>query len=187
MTDYLNPHKMGSDYPVVNRAGEIQTGRVDVAPGFESERDTATDGKPHPDNGVPIVKESLITDEEQPTEDIPKRYSSGMPHEQEDAFFDDRVVIKLVEGAYALVSKTDGKYGVALGRLKPISPPLDENGLARCGCGGKAKLVVQIESNYFVRCEKCGFRSGVLVGWEPAKTDTIKAWNRAMGVKEADE
>ena len=65
--------------------------------------------------------------------------------------------------------------------------PDPDTGLVRCGCGGKAKLVVQIESNYFVRCEKCGFRSGVLVGWEPAKTDTIKAWNTAMGYKEADE
>ena len=73
-----------------------------------------------------------------------------------------------------------------LWKLKPATPdPI--TGLVRCGCGGKAKLVVQIESNYFVRCEKCGFRSGVLVGWEPAKTDTIKAWNTAMGYKEADE
>ena len=46
MTDYLNPHRISANYPVVNRAGEIQTGRIDIAPGFDSVR--------------PTVKESLL-------------------------------------------------------------------------------------------------------------------------------
>ena len=40
MTDYLNPHRIGANYPVVNRAGEIQTGRIDIPPGFDSDRAT---------------------------------------------------------------------------------------------------------------------------------------------------
>ena len=53
MTDYLNPHHI---YP------DDISRRIDIAPGFDSFRDTATDGKPHPDNGVPTVKESLTTE-----------------------------------------------------------------------------------------------------------------------------
>ena len=36
MTDFLNPHRISANYPIVNRAGEIQTGRIDIAPGFDS-------------------------------------------------------------------------------------------------------------------------------------------------------
>ena len=54
MTDYLNPHRI---YP------DDISRRIDVPPGFDGFRDTATDGKPHPDNGVPTVKESLTVDE----------------------------------------------------------------------------------------------------------------------------
>ena len=129
MTDYLNPHKMGSDYPVVNRAGEIQTGRVDVAPGFDSVR--------------PPVKESLTT-------------------------------------------------------------ALDENGLARCGCGSKAEYMhsypfcngglwgVYCADDKMLGCyvqsdmtaDDRG--SGANVGMCQTKEEARKNWNRAMGWR-ADE
>ena len=56
MTDYLNPHRIGANYPIVNRAGEIQTERIDNPPGFDSDR------TPKEPLVVPTVKESLTTE-----------------------------------------------------------------------------------------------------------------------------
>ena len=57
MTDFLNPHRISANYPIVNRDGEIQTGRIDIAPGFDSDR------TPKEPLVVPTVKESLTTAE----------------------------------------------------------------------------------------------------------------------------
>ena len=125
--DYMNTHKT---YP------DDISRRIDIAPGFDSFRDTATDGKPHPDNGVPAVKDSLTT-------------------------------------------------------------ALDENGLARCGCGGKAEIVKTYDENSWtnivhVACKKCKIHitftaPAELHGTDALKDDAKAAWNRAMGYKGADE
>ena len=71
------------------------------------------------------------------------------------------------------------------------NPPLDENGLARCGCGGRLALHKMPESNYdsvedkpvfFVNCsnDDCS----LFFGYYHFAEDAIKAANRAMGVKE---
>ena len=99
MTDFLNPHRISANYPIVNRAGEIQTGRIDVPPGFDSVR--------------PTVKESLTT-------------------------------------------------------------ALDENGLARCGCGGKATLMTMEGLVVGVVCGECAVGTAV-------DQDAVNIWNRAMG------
>ena len=57
---------------------------------------------------------------------------------------------------------------------------LDENGLARCGCGGKAGFhysVMQRDNDCCVACGTCGVHSRVALCEEEARD----AWNRAMG------
>ena len=78
--------------------------------------------------------------------------------------------------------------------IKVLNPSLDENGLARCGCGGRLALHKMPESNYdsvedkpvfFVNCsnDDCS----LFFGYYHFAEDAIKAANRAMGVKGADE
>ena len=64
-------------------------------------------------------------------------------------------------------------------------PAIEENGLARCGCGGKAHLWPDGRESrtYHVVCCKCRASAHYFVNEQEAKD----AWNRAMGVKEADE
>ena len=69
---------------------------------------------------------------------------------------------------------------------KQHNPPLDENGLARCGCGGKPKFRFGMDwkgrpdDSCFVICEECGEQSGTVCGKEIAQ----HFWNRARGIKE---
>ena len=66
---------------------------------------------------------------------------------------------------------------------------LDENGLARCGCGGKAKawpsnLRQAMITGCEVRCTECA----ITTGWVRGKQDNIvKTWNTAMGWKDGAE
>ena len=64
-------------------------------------------------------------------------------------------------------------------------PAIEENGLARCGCGGKAHLWPDGRESrtYHVVCCKCRASAHYFVNEQEAKD----AWNRAMCVKEADE
>ena len=64
-------------------------------------------------------------------------------------------------------------------------PAIEENGLARCGCGGKAHLWPDGRESrtYHVVCCKCRASAHYFVNEQEAKD----AWNRAMGYKEADE
>jgi hypothetical protein len=53
---------------------------------------------------------------------------------------------------------------------------LDENGLARCGCGGKAERS-EINGHLSVSCESCG-----TLAWDfGSQANADKAWNTAMG------
>ena len=64
--------------------------------------------------------------------------------------------------------------------IKVLNPSLDENGLARCGCGGKAGFhysVMQRDNDCCVACGTCGVHSRVALCEEEARD----AWNRAMG------
>ena len=81
-----------------------------------------------------------------------------------------------------------------VGEMAIVQPSLDENGLARCGCGGRLALHKMPESNYdsvedkpvfFVNCsnDDCS----LFFGYYHFAEDAIKAANRAMGVKGADE
>lgn len=67
-------------------------------------------------------------------------------------------------------------------------PPLDENGLARCGCGGKAILFHQPDiegpgsdgDRWAVFCEKtCGMETSDMTSPEYA----VETWNTGMGWK----
>ena len=74
------------------------------------------------------------------------------------------------------------------------NPPLDENGLARCGCGGKAEIVKTYDENSWtnivhVACKKCKIHITFTAPAELSGTDALKedakvAWNRAMNIKE---
>ena len=69
--------------------------------------------------------------------------------------------------------------------IKVLNPSLDENGLARCGCGGKAHLWPDGRESrtYHVVCCECRASAHYFANEQEAKD----AWNRAMGVKGADE
>ena len=62
---------------------------------------------------------------------------------------------------------------------------LDENGLARCGCGGKAKIwpseptqFTKVITDYEVGCTECAMTTG----WVRGKQEhAVKVWNTAMG------
>ena len=57
--------------------------------------------------------------------------------------------------------------GTNMGKLKPV----------RCGCGGKAVAIGDIDNNiYFVKCDKCWISTDLF----HSKAEAIKAWNRAM-------
>ena len=64
-------------------------------------------------------------------------------------------------------------------------PAIEENGLARCGCGGEARLWPDGRESrtYHVVCCKCRASAHYFVNEQEAKD----AWNTAMGVKGADE
>lgn len=67
----------------------------------------------------------------------------------------------------------------------------DENGLVRCGCGGKAEIVKTYDENSWtnivhVVCKKCKIHitftaPAELRGTDALKEDAKAAWNRAMG------
>ena len=63
-------------------------------------------------------------------------------------------------------------------------PVLDENGLARCGCGGRAESMDNLDAygNYSTCCHDCG-----TYAWDHrSQAEADKAWNTAMGWR-ADE
>ena len=66
-----------------------------------------------------------------------------------------------------------------------LTTALDENGLARCGCGGEARLWPDGRESrtYHVVCCECRASAHYFANEQEAKD----AWNRAMGYKEADE
>ena len=78
--------------------------------------------------------------------------------------------------------------------IKVLNPSLDENGLARCGCGGKAEIVKTYDENSWtnivhVACKKCKIHITFTAPAELSGTDALKedakvAWNRAMNIKE---
>jgi hypothetical protein len=60
--------------------------------------------------------------------------------------------------------------------------PLDENGLAPCGCGGKAGFhysVMMRDNDCYVECGICGVHTKVVLSEDKARD----AWNTAMGWK----
>ena len=66
-------------------------------------------------------------------------------------------------------------------------PVLDENGLARCGCGGKAQIwpsdptqFTHVITDYEVGCTECAMTTGWVRG---KQENAIKVWNTAMGWK----
>jgi hypothetical protein len=63
--------------------------------------------------------------------------------------------------------------------------PDPKTGLVPCGCGGKAEFAgCSGDADYYsVICAECAIDTDSYALKEDAKT----AWNRAMGVKEADE
>ena len=61
-----------------------------------------------------------------------------------------------------------------------LTTTLDENGLARCGCGGKATLMTMEGLVVGVVCGECAVGTAV-------DQDAVNIWNRSRGVKEADE
>ena len=77
------------------------------------------------------------------------------------------------------------KWEVVKDLFTNTQPSLDENGLARCGCGGKAHLWPDGRESrtYHVVCCECRASAHYFANEQEAKD----AWNRAMGVKGADE
>ena len=64
---------------------------------------------------------------------------------------------------------------------------LDENGLARCGCGGKAKIWLSdfarftyLITDYEVGCTECAMTTDWVRG---KQENAVKFWNTAMGWK----
>lgn len=57
-------------------------------------------------------------------------------------------------------------------KLKPV----------RCGCGGEARVLHQVERGYYVRCRDCFTRTDFKV----TEAEAIEAWNRAMGERTAN-
>ena len=49
-----------------------------------------------------------------------------------------------------------------------------------CGCGGKAIIYINGACQAKIYCEKCGIESNIFA----TKYEAIKAWNKAMGVKD---
>ena len=73
--------------------------------------------------------------------------------------------------------------------------PLDENGLAMCGCGGKAQIINSsgYSRRLYVECDRCAIMLGVeatgdgaLQGIYRYDDQIIKDWNRAMGYREEE-
>ena len=64
-----------------------------------------------------------------------------------------------------------------------LTTALDENGLARCGCGGRAQMVVNGWKEFSAFCPDCGFESAQY----PSEEDVKIKWNRSRGIKEGDE
>ena len=62
---------------------------------------------------------------------------------------------------------------------------LDENGLARCGCGGKARLLRKPIGNWVdhkIACDSCTTETAWVAGKDSAEMAKIE-WNTAMGWK----
>ena len=102
-------------------------------------------------------------------------------------------------------------FDMAIAALRP--PSLDENGLARCGCGqplalkhnpGRCEVPYDDPSDpdnwtkrptWWVECKKCGLAIGKWHdedfseerGWYDSAEEAVHAANRAMGVKGANE
>ena len=71
--------------------------------------------------------------------------------------------------------------------IKELLPVPDENGLVRCGCGGKAKIwpsdptqFTHVITDYEVGCTECAMTTGWVRG---KQENAIKVWNTAMGWK----
>ena len=68
-----------------------------------------------------------------------------------------------------------------------LTTALDENGLARCGCGGEPKMLdikrPYADKGFWVECQGCG----ITIGPCDSPTIAIIAFNQAMGVRGADE
>ena len=66
-----------------------------------------------------------------------------------------------------------------------LTTALDENGLARCGCGGEPKMLdikrPYADKGFWVECQGCG----ITIGPCDSPTIAIIAFNQAMGVKGA--
>ena len=75
----------------------------------------------------------------------------------------------------------DETIDMAIAALR--EPVLDENGLARCGCGGRAQMVVNGWKEFSAFCPDCGFESAQY----PSEEDVKIKWNRSRGVKGADK
>ena len=79
----------------------------------------------------------------------------------------------------------DETIDMAIAALR--EPVLDENGLARCGCGGEPKMLdikrPYADKGFWVECQGCG----ITIGPCDSPTIAIIAFNQAMGVKGADE
>ena len=74
-------------------------------------------------------------------------------------------------------------YEYALATLRP--PPLDENGLAPCGCGGKA-VRASLPLNFGERIQysvSCVYGC-VYTGWLWRKEDAHRLWNQGHTWKE---
>ena len=164
MTDYLNPHQISANYPVVNRAGEIQTGRIDNPPGFDS-------------RGIKPMeyKSARIAEDDLPV-GATVRESLTTQMTREDAIF-------FLNGLRS-ANNCDETIDMAIAALS--EPVLDENGLARCGCGGKAQLQ-GLQTNpqgYQFACSVCKTTTRMAIG---GIENAVAIWNTAMGVKGADE
>ena len=73
-------------------------------------------------------------------------------------------------------------FDMAIAALR--SPERDpDTGLVPCGCGGEARECGLVFGNRVTACQQCG-----TMAWDPFyQREANKAWNTAMGYKEADE